>query len=301
MADQLKSLPRTARQLYEFSSTKIPNALTQQELLDGVGGSVSVNNLSSALNLLLSKRLLEALQQGNTLVYRAVPLEEAKTVSTMEGDEQIVYDFIKNAGNEGIWTKTLTLRTNLHVHVVNRCLKALESKNLVKPIKSVKNPTRKIYMLYDLVPSSELTGGPWFTDQELDVEFIENLKKVVYRFIHAKSFPPKKNATGPDMIWSPEYNGFPTALQIHTWLRNTNITEVELSLGNVISLVDVLIYDGKVEKRSDGVSYCSVRPSPDATNAFTEVPCGTCPVADICAVGSRVSPITCEYLDKWLN
>lgn len=219
----------------------------------------------------------------------------------MEGDEQIVYSFIKNSGNEGIWRKTLTLRTNLHVSVVDRCLKSLESKNLVKSIKSVKNPTRKIYMLYDLVPSTELTGGPWFTDQELDVEFIENLKKVIYRYVHSKSFPPKKAAMGPDLVWGPEYNGYPTALQIHNWLRSTNITKVDLSLANVISLVDVLIYDGKVEKRSDGASYRAIRVNNENIDAFTESPCGNCPVSDICDANSRVNPITCEYLDKWLN
>ncbi|TFK89345.1 hypothetical protein K466DRAFT_584713 [Polyporus arcularius HHB13444] len=33
-----------------------------------------------------------------------------------------------------------------------------------------------IYMLYDLQPSEELTGGPRYTDNELDIEFIELLR-----------------------------------------------------------------------------------------------------------------------------
>lgn len=47
-------------------------------------------------------------------------------------------------------------------------------------------PTRKVYMLYELEPSVELTGGAWYTDQELDVEFIDQLSNQLYRFIVSK-------------------------------------------------------------------------------------------------------------------
>ena len=33
-------------------------------------------------------------------------------------------------------------------------------------------------MLYNLQPSIDVTGGPWFTDSELDTEFIETLLEV---------------------------------------------------------------------------------------------------------------------------
>lgn len=44
-------------------------------------------------------------------------------------------------------------------------------------------PTRKIYMLYHLEPSVEMTGGPWYTDNELDTEFIKLLCSASLRFI----------------------------------------------------------------------------------------------------------------------
>ena len=43
--------------------------------------------------------------------------------------------------------------------------------------------TRKIYMLEGLEPSIALTGGPWYTDNELDTEFIQNLTEACYRLI----------------------------------------------------------------------------------------------------------------------
>ncbi len=41
-------------------------------------------------------------------------------------------------------------------------------------------------MLYELEPSVELTGGAWYTDQELDVEFIDTLANQLYKFIASK-------------------------------------------------------------------------------------------------------------------
>lgn len=41
-------------------------------------------------------------------------------------------------------------------------------------------------MLAHLEPSVDITGGPWFSENELDTEFIEELCNVVHRFISSK-------------------------------------------------------------------------------------------------------------------
>jgi DNA-directed RNA polymerase III subunit RPC6 len=73
----------------------------------------------------------------------------------MGGEENMVLSQIQAAGNEGgkhllfslsacvhfspgIWTKHLKAKTELHQTVITRCLKSLESKQLIKAIKSVK-------------------------------------------------------------------------------------------------------------------------------------------------------------------
>ena len=38
-------------------------------------------------------------------------------------------------------------------------------------------------MLEQLKPSAELTGGPWFTDKELDTEFIKLLSDVCFKIV----------------------------------------------------------------------------------------------------------------------
>jgi hypothetical protein len=66
-----------------------------------------------------------------------------------------------------------------------------ERKGLARPLYAttrphssyLQYPTRKIYMLANLEPSVELTGGPWYTDNEFDTEFIKNLCAACLRHI----------------------------------------------------------------------------------------------------------------------
>ncbi|RKP27866.1 RNA polymerase Rpc34 subunit-domain-containing protein, partial [Syncephalis pseudoplumigaleata] len=111
-----------------------------------------------AINLMIRRGMIQLLQHQDSFAYKAVQLD------TMS-----------------IWTKTIKIRTNLHQQVVARCIKTLEQKNLIKSVKSV-----KLYMLIELTPSTEVTGGPWFTDQELDVDFIETLSSQCYKFIYSR-------------------------------------------------------------------------------------------------------------------
>ena len=61
----------------------------------------------------------------------------------------------------GIWTKDLKNKTNLQQPQVTKILKNLDARGLVKSVKAVAHPTRKLYMLAELEPARELTGGSW--------------------------------------------------------------------------------------------------------------------------------------------
>ena len=41
-----------------------------------------------------------------------------------------------------------------------------------------------MYMLFDLEPAKELTGGPWYTEQELDSGFIEGTGLGTWCVVH---------------------------------------------------------------------------------------------------------------------
>lgn len=61
-------------------------------------------------------------------------------------------------GNTGIWTQDICRTTGLQSHVVQRAVKALcEQKKLIKPLKSIHQKSRKIYILANIEPAKEVT------------------------------------------------------------------------------------------------------------------------------------------------
>lgn len=235
----------------------------------------------------------------------------------MDPDEKVVYMCIKGADNRGIWTKDLKTRTNLHQTVLNKVLKSLEiTKKLIKSVRNVKNPTRKVFMLIGLDPSTEITGGPWFSESELDVEFIDELCRVCLRFIASKSF-----STKPGHLKSIGYASYPSLSDVHDFIITSGITSTDLGVEDVRMLLNRLVFDGEVERivgaqgqvvsdsfaagedddMDDGdiFVYRAVQ-SESVTSSLASIPCGSCPVADLCTERAPISPANCEYYKQWL-
>lgn len=201
---------------------------------------------------LIDRKLVKLVKQGDELKFQAISLTEANKITQMSDDEAMIYSYIEASGREGIWTKTIKAKTNLHQHIVVRCLKALENQRYIKSIKSVKHPTRKIYMLYNLQPSIEVTGGPWFTDSELDTEFIDSLLTVIWRFVASKTFPTAFLAASPNVnpvqaSYPSNHTGNITLEAIMEFITVNKITNIDLAINDIRSLCDVLIYDDRLE------------------------------------------------------
>ncbi|KAJ8323320.1 hypothetical protein BDV3_004261 [Batrachochytrium dendrobatidis] len=290
----------------------------------------SENDIALALNSLSAKQHVDFLQgPGQTLLFRARDDEEISKTGSMSDNERIVYQFIKASGNKGTWIKDIKVKSGLHAQIVTQMIKNLEKKVLIKAVKSVKTPTKKVYMLSELDPSVELTGGAWYTDQELDVEFIDQLAHQIYKYICSKSFPPNTNSIFPSS------HPYPTCNDLHKWISKSGITTVQLSHTDVQSLIDRLIFDGKVEQiqsihtgssmgrlemfsnptdrldsgdedewnggDEDIWAYRATRSSVLNGSVWTDVPCGRCPVFSFCEEGGPVSPSGCVYFKKWLS
>ncbi|KAF4574763.1 34-kDa subunit of RNA polymerase III (C) [Pleurotus pulmonarius] len=204
-----------------------------------------------ALNALLARGFIKALQSSSGLSFRALSKNELNATKDLTAEEVLVYSHIQGSKNEGIWTKQLKAKTNLHQTVIDRCLKTLTQKAMIKRVPSVQHPTRKIYMLEGLEPSIALTGGPWYTDNEFDTEFIKLLKSASLRFIQEQSFPKRRSSSQSQqpVLYSiskaPEY---PTAQNVRTFLKQSRITETDLSVEHIEMLLNVLVLDGEIEK-----------------------------------------------------
>lgn len=228
---------------------------TQDELLTLMNENDLVKLLAMTQSL-IDRKMMKLLKVGDELRFQAISMSESRKLTSMSDEEQMLYSYIEASGREGIWTKTLKARTNMHQHVVMRCLKLLESQRYIKSIKSVQHPTRKIYMLYHLQPSIDVTGGPWFTDSELDTEFIDSLLAVVWRFVASKTFPtafqdPTANTNIFQSIYPANHTGFATLEGIMDFIVSNKITNIDLALSDIRSLCQVLQYDDKLELVKD--------------------------------------------------
>lgn len=154
-------------------------------------------------------------------------------------------------------------------------------------------------MLFELQPSIDVSGGPWFTDGELDDEFVNTLSATIEKIVEQRSFPKPTGAPYP-----PDYQGYPTLEVIHKMIRRMAVTDVDLTESDIKSLLDCLVYDGKLERVMNGAAYRSVKGAADDStyvNGFTEAPCGRCPVFSLCEEGGPVNAEGCIYYNEWLN
>ncbi|KAK6539242.1 34-kDa subunit of RNA polymerase III (C) [Orbilia ellipsospora] len=298
----MSDLQAVARTVYDACIPNHQKLYTSNELLAHIPKR-DPQILLETVNELLGRGYLKTLKQGDTFVYRFVTKEAVDRTRALTSDEALVFQHIESSAREGIWTKTLKTRTNLHPTVLTRCLKTLEHQRYIKAIKSVKYPTRKIYMLADLTPTIEVTGGPWFTDAELDADFINALLVAVERFVASRSFPKQKpgNNLGTIIPFEAGYTGYPTLSDITQWVKNSNLTEVDLSEADIKALLDVLIFDGKLERVIGGTAFKAIRKIEGAVKqGFTEAPCGRCPVFDLCHEDGPINAANCVYFEKWL-
>lgn len=259
-------LSASAKKMHHTMVSNGKSSYTQQKLIDLLKYE-NANELMENAQALLNKGLLKILESEpdpssnsteKTILFAPISEQEAQKVSSMTADEAIVYSHVEAAGREGIWTKTIKAKSNLHQHIVLRCLKSLESQSYIKSVKSVKHPTRKIYMLYHLTPSIDVTGGPWFTDSELDTDFIDSLLIVIWKFVAQRTYPKcfKKKGLIPDGLMQYSYPAnmimgmgslLPSLSEVNDFLVNSGITTIELTLSDVKSLCDVLEFDEKIE------------------------------------------------------
>ncbi|KAJ8309487.1 hypothetical protein KUTeg_014361 [Tegillarca granosa] len=212
-----------------------------------------------------------------------------------DNQEKLVYQIIKEAGNKGIWIRDIRFKCNLLLTQVNKILKNLESKKLIKAVKSVAASKKKVYMLYNLEPDRSVTGGAWYSDQDFESEFVE---------------ATLARETKVDPV--AQRNGSFTPLSdVWKYISELGISKVQLSIEDIETILDTLIYDGKVERSivagqgGSGDSgqvklYRAVSPLIQPSGLM-RMPCGACPVFDQCYEGGAVSPKTCVYMKEWLE
>jgi DNA-directed RNA polymerase III subunit RPC6 len=253
------------------------------------------------INDFLSRHRLQAFTTADgSMEYRLVEEEVAATTADLAQDDLLVLQAIESSGDRGMWIRTLKAQTHLQTTAINKILKRLESRRLVKSVKSVTHKNRKMYMLYEIEPSKELTGGAWYTEQELDTVLIEAVRKIVYREVKA----------GPKSV-----------RMLTERVARSGVVRVALGAPELRQIVDTLVFDGKLEPvvgTADadgdvGMGGASLvagagldtlyRVTREVTlyTSYAEAPCGVCAVRSACRPGGDISPEGCVYLTKWME
>ncbi|KAL8805749.1 MAG: hypothetical protein Q9182_001782 [Xanthomendoza sp. 2 TL-2023] len=336
---------------------------SQHDLLDlGLVPHRDIKLLLQCTQELTSDGLFKLLHREGRACWRVVKLEEAQKYKHLTAEEGLIYSYIESSGREGIWSRILRSRSGLHMTVMQRCLKTLEGKNYIKQIKTAKFPTRKTYMLAGLQPSEDVTGGPFYTDGVLDDEFVHQMALWTERYIVGRSWYKladasrsqshnKKSSKHSHMStqqaeskrnsildssnssrnighttllpFPPGYTGYPTIAEITRAINASNLSPVMMKEVEMKQLLDILVWDGKIEENRSNAGYKAVRRAAVAVmsgqrsneegiggatedpggggSALTEAPCGRCPVMAFCEEGGPVNARSCEYFAEWLE
>ena len=209
---------------------------------------------------------------------------------SLDQDELAVYNAVFAAGRAGLWHRSIQGKSNVLKADVERCIKSLEGKKLIK-IVHVKSSKKKMYMLYWLQPSVDVTGGAWFTDGVLDSPFIFALSKFLEMHISKKSWylsetpqsnkqPSKRlksNAGEPRLPsqkkylpYPAGYNGYPTVEQLTPEIEKSGITQTRMDHKSVQELLQVLCFDNKLVQNEDG-SYRHLKKPDEVLRAYTRI------------------------------
>lgn len=104
-------------------------------------------------------------------------------------------------------------------------------------------------------------------------------------------------------------NSYTTSVDVWKFIKDLGISKVELSTGDIESILDTLVYDGRVEKHvvcgtdGDGDNkklYRAIEPLVKSTGSL-RMPCGLCPVIHDCQEGGVICPSKCVYLKEWFD
>ncbi|XP_063860854.1 DNA-directed RNA polymerase III subunit RPC6-like [Scylla paramamosain] len=256
------------------------------------------------INKLLANSRIDMLKKDDgALVFKLRDPGSLHRIKGAEPEEQVVYKIIEEHGTQGIWAREIRSKSNLHLNTVEKVLRKLESKKLIKSFNSVAAPKKKTYLLYDLEPDRSLTGGAWYSDQHFDSEFVDILNQQCWRFLEQRMVRARQVAGGPIAVRNASYI---SSKEVLKHINELGITKVQLSIDDIETILETLVFDGKVEHSvaSDGAqglklyrAVTSFLPTP----SLMTIPCGVCPLIKQCDDVGDVTPTKCRYMKEWLN
>ncbi|CAI8591540.1 unnamed protein product [Vicia faba] len=235
----------------------------------------------------------------NRLQESGLPQRKRQKVSepVLTDEERLLFNLIRSRENIGIWTGDMKRETNLPTTVVNKSLKSLIAKNMIKEVTTIQNKGRKHYMAKEFMPSEEITGGHFYSDGKLDVDYINSLKDVCLKCIFMQ-----KVSTCDGCV---------------EWIKRSGVFNTEVTTKQMEEILQTLVLDDEITQMiSTGYGEfssitvgktCYISKSKGGvrgekkTADMTSFPCFSCQRMSFCSPDGTISPATCVYYQKWLD
>lgn len=260
-------------------------------------GNADVALRLTALNSLISEKKIKAIVVNNVAHFELIVEEKSH--------EDIVLDVIREADKNGIWIRDIRSKTKLAELVLNKVLKSLENKKLIKSIKAISN--RKLYFLFDLQPDETITGGACYDSGSIREDVVRNLKTTCLQHLYDKCKSSFEKAVSKldgnymddgdftDQDFDPVYA---SASDIYNEFKGAKLFH-DIKLVDIENILNVLCFECKILKKTMGDrSLFRYNPLNRDKSDLFYAPCMICHVYKDCKPGSvRISPENCRYIN----
>lgn len=208
-----------------------PNGLSDDNLSKKLK-NVDITSKTEALNKLLEKtRIMVVSQDNGELAYKYIDEEEAQRRRELSPEEYVVYQFIEESGNKGMWINDIKKVTKLAAKA-GEIVKKLEKKGFIKSVKTIKAKNKKVWMVMNVEPSQEVTGG-MLADDVFDRDLMDLLGQKCVEFIRAQGRCDRK--------------------QVSIFIRSLSLSQIDLSDEDIFRILETQVFDGRIEIVDDVV------------------------------------------------
>lgn len=166
----------------------IRSKVFHQDELVNLAGVESARALMPLIQELTNQCLLRTVRVGGKLGWSARPREAARHIVSLDREDRLLYEVIEEAHVEGIWLRDLKRKANMAQSAITKSLSKMEKANLIKSIKSAKNPAQRTYMLSHLTPSDEVMGSSFFDAGDLDESFRDELMNLIIFWVRSRTW-----------------------------------------------------------------------------------------------------------------
>jgi len=284
-------------QILEFCK-KNPEGVNNELLLSAI--DATNEDIIEKLGYLIEVNRIFMIEVDGEQLFMYRSEKDASKFLNLNPEDVQVYALIIESGSNGISTNVIKSKLKLNTNHLNKVLKKLEKKNMIKSLKMLNLKHKKIWIGFDIEPSQQITGGIWCTNQEFDKNLVDVIKEKCLEYISRTKIVSRKDF----MIY----------------VGSTKILNVDLKEEDIQKIINLLIFDDKIEIIFPNISYrinnkmsillkyndpilgtlkYKIASNYQPKSVMNIVPCTYCPVFKECQIGNVINPKDCPWMQEF--